>query len=73
MWWRREAVGEERVEPCGRFHQSKSSSGELLCGAHCRLTGAVYGEVSRRGSAKAAGGAGGAKKGKRTVKKKVWA
>ena len=72
MWWRREAGGEERGEACLKFHQSRNSRGELLCGEHCRLTGAVYGEVSRRGGAKA-GGAGGAKKGKRTVKKKVWA
>jgi hypothetical protein len=72
LWWRREGGGEERVEACPKFHQSKNSRGELLCGEHCRLTGAVYGEVSRRGG-KAGGGATGAKKGKRTVKKKVWA
>jgi len=71
MWWRREGVGEGGMEACPKFHQSKNSRGELLCGEHCRLTGAVYGEVSRRGG-KAAKGAGGLKKGKRTAKKKVW-
>lgn len=78
MWW------DESIPRCTKFHQSRNSNGELLCGEHSRATGARYGEQSRRakgagggskGSASSGGGAsaaGKAKKSKRVVKRKVW-
>jgi hypothetical protein len=72
LWWLRGGGGAGRGEgpdgiglvlACPKFHQSKNSKGELLCGEHCRLTGAVYGEVSRKG--KGRGGEAGVKKGKK--------
>ena len=35
FWW------DDSVETCPKFHQSKNSKGELLCGEHCRYVAVV--------------------------------